>query len=73
MTIEELEKRKRDYQRRNDDLDKSIAQAKDELWSLRVRTIVASELARSAYEDAMRRAGIVKSFYGPYSPEKDED
>lgn len=36
----------------------------DELWELKVRSIAASELARSAMQSAMRTAGIVDSFMG---------
>ncbi|EPD19453.1 hypothetical protein BM51_1286 [Streptococcus pneumoniae] len=37
---------------------------------MKVRTIAASELARSALESALRSAGIVDTFYGPDNRKK---
>ena len=40
---------------------------------MKVRTIAASELARSALESAFRSAGIVGSFYGPDNGKKGKE
>lgn len=48
-----------------------IKEKEEELWELKVRSIAASELARSAMQSAMRTAGIVDSFYGPSAQSSD--
>lgn len=68
MTLEELKKRRDELIKDNEWMDNLIEQKEEELWGLKVRTIAASELARSAMQSALRTAGIVDTFYGPYNP-----
>ncbi|HEM6115801.1 TPA: hypothetical protein U2C09_000348 [Streptococcus suis] len=71
MNLEKLEQRRDELLQDNAWMDSLIKEKEEELWELKVRGIAASELARSAMQSALRTAGIVKSFYGPYniSPE----
>lgn len=68
MTLEELKKRRDELIKDNEWMDNLIEEKEEELWELKVRTIAASELARSAMQSALRTAGIVDTFYGPYNP-----
>lgn len=68
MTLEELEKRRDELIKDNEWMDNVIEEKEEELWELKVRIIAASELARSAMQSAVRTAGIVDTFYGPYNP-----
>lgn len=65
MDLEQLTKRRDELVKDNQWLDGLIQEKEEELWELKVRTIAASELARSAMQSALRTAGIVDSFYGP--------
>ncbi|MGT2845496.1 hypothetical protein ACVRZD_09810 [Streptococcus hongkongensis] len=53
-------------------MDGLIKEKEEELWEMKVRTIAASELARSAMQSALRSADIVDTFYRPYHPSNDE-
>ncbi|HFX4131559.1 hypothetical protein MK532_06485 [Streptococcus dysgalactiae] len=64
MNLEKLKQRRDELIRDNEWMDGLIKEKEDELWELKVRSIAASELARSAMQSAMRTAGIVDSFYG---------
>lgn len=70
MDLEQLKQRRDELTRDNEWMDGLIKEKEEELWELKVRSIAASELARSAMQSAMRTAGIVDSFYGPsaYGP-----
>ncbi|WP_409373735.1 hypothetical protein [Streptococcus suis] len=68
MTLEELKKRRDELIKDNEWMDNLIEEKEEELWELKVRTIAASELARSAMQSALRTAGIVDTFYGPHNP-----
>ncbi|WP_162011937.1 hypothetical protein [Streptococcus sp. S784/96/1] len=68
MNLEQLRKRRDELVQDNAWMDNLITEKEEELWELKVRGIAASELARSAMQSALRSAGIVESFYGPYNP-----
>ncbi|MCY7166152.1 hypothetical protein [Streptococcus gallolyticus] len=72
MNLEELKTRRDELIQDNEWMDDLIKEKEEELWELKIRTIAASELARSAMQSALRSAGIVDTFYGPYHPSKDE-
>ncbi|SFC41978.1 hypothetical protein SAMN05660328_102365 [Streptococcus gallolyticus] len=72
MTLEELKQRRDELIQDNEWMDDLIKEKEEELWELKIRTIAASELARSAMQSALRTAGIVDTFYGPYNPSKEE-
>lgn len=65
MDLEQLKRRRDELLKDNEWMDGLIKEKEEELWEVKVRTIAASELARSAMQSAMRTAGIVDSFYGP--------
>lgn len=65
MNLEQLKKRRYELVKENEWADNLIKKKEEELWEVKVRTIAASELARSALESAVRSAGIVDTFYGP--------
>ena len=65
MNLEELKQRRDELIKDNEWADGLIKRKEEELWEVKVRTIAASELARSALESAVRSAGIVDTFYGP--------
>lgn len=68
MNLEQLRQRRDELIQDNEWMDNLIKEKEEELWEVKVRTIAASELARSAMQSALRTAGIVESFYGPYKP-----
>lgn len=68
MNLEQLRQRRDELIQDNEWMDNLIKEKEGELWEVKVRTIAASELARSAMQSALRTAGIVESFYGPYKP-----
>lgn len=68
MDLEQLEQRRDELIKDNAWMDGLIKEKEEELWELKVRGIAAEELARSAMQSALRSAGIVDSFYGPYNP-----
>ncbi|EHI68851.1 hypothetical protein ACVRY7_10320 [Streptococcus ictaluri] len=70
MDLEQLKQRRDELIRDNEWMD-GLIKKKEELWELKVRSIAASELARSAMQSAMRTAGIVDSFYGPSAQSSD--
>ena len=70
MNLEELKTRRDELIEDNEWMDNLIKAKEEELWEMKVRTIVASELARSALESAVRSAGIVDTFYGPDNGKK---
>jgi hypothetical protein len=70
MNLEELKQRRDELIKDNEWADGLIKRKEEELWEVKVRTIAASELARSALESALRSAGIVDTFYGPYNGKK---
>ncbi|HGC9994087.1 TPA: hypothetical protein ACG6QC_001603 [Streptococcus agalactiae] len=70
MNLERLKQRRDELIRDNEWMD-GLIKEKEELWEVKVRTIAASELARSAMQSAMRTAGIVDSFYGPSAQSSD--
>lgn len=72
MDLEQLRKRRDELIQDNKWMDELVKQKEGELWELKVRTIAASELARSAIQSALRSAGIVDSFYGPSSQPTEE-
>lgn len=72
MNLEELKTRRDELIEDNEWMDNLIKEKEEELWEVKVRTIAASELARSAMQSALRTAGIVESFYGPYKPFPEE-
>ncbi|RSK10592.1 hypothetical protein D8804_01840 [Streptococcus oralis] len=65
MDLEQLKQRRDELIKDNEWADELIKKKEEELWEVKVRTIAASELARSALESAVRSAGIVDTFYGP--------
>ena len=65
MDLKQLKQRRDKLVRENQWMDNLIKEKEEELWEVKVRTIAASELARSALESALRSAGIVDTFYGP--------
>ena len=65
MDLEQLKQRRDELVKENQRMDNLIKEKEEELWEVKVRTIAASELARSALESALRSAGIVDTFYGP--------
>ncbi|RLU51756.1 hypothetical protein DIY07_09620 [Streptococcus iniae] len=65
MDLEQLKRRRDELIEDNEWMDDLIKEKEEELWEVKVRTIAASELARSAMQSALRTAGIVDSFYGP--------
>lgn len=67
MDLEQLKQRRDELIKDNEWADGLIKKKEEELWEVKVRTIAASELARSALESALRSAGIVDTFYGPYT------
>lgn len=71
MNLEKLKQRRDELIQDNEWMDELIKK-KEELWETKVRTIAASELARSAMQSALRTAGIVETFYGPNSELKGE-
>lgn len=73
MNLEELKTRRDELIEDNEWMDNLIKAKEEELWEMKVRTIVASELARSALESAVRSAGIVDTFYGPYNGKKGKE
>lgn len=70
MELEQLKQRRDELIKENQWMDNLIKEKEEELWEVKVRTIAASELARSALESALRSAGIVETFYGPDNGEK---
>lgn len=70
MNLEELKQRRDELIKDNEWADGLIKRKEEELWEVKVRTIAASELARSALESAVRSAGIVDIFYGPDNGKK---
>ena len=65
MDLEQLKQRRDKLIKDNEWADGLIKKKEEELWEVKVRTIAASELARSALESALRSVGIVDTFYGP--------
>ena len=65
MDLKQLKQRRDELIKENQWMDNLIKEKEEELWEMKVRTIAASELARSALESALRSAGIVDTFYGP--------
>ena len=63
MDLEQLKQRRDELIKENQWMDNLIKEKEEELWEVKVRTIAASELARSALESALRSAGIVDTFY----------
>lgn len=59
MNLEKLKQRRDELIRDNEWMDGLIKEKEEKLWELKVRSITASELARSAMQSAMRTAGIV--------------
>ncbi|AZR97239.1 hypothetical protein ACYKKI_09205 [Streptococcus suis] len=72
MNLEKLKQRRDELIQDNEWMDELIKKKEEELWETKVRTIAASELARSAMQSALRTAGIVDTFYEPYHPSNDE-
>ena len=70
MNLEELKQRRDELIKDNEWANGLIKRKEEELWEVKVRTIAASELARSALESAVRSAGIVDTFYGPDNGKK---
>lgn len=70
MDLEQLKQRRDELIKDNEWADGLIKKKEEELWEVKVRTIAASELARSALESALRSAGIVDTFYGPGNGKK---
>ncbi len=70
MNLEELKQRRDELIKDNEWADGLIKRKEEELWEVKVRTIAASELARSALESAVRSAGIVDTFYDPDNGKK---
>lgn len=73
MDLEQLKQRRDELIKDNEWADGLIKEKEEKLWEVKVRTIAASELARSALESAVRSAGIVDTFYGPYNGKKGEE
>ncbi|HEM3427605.1 hypothetical protein FAJ35_11450 [Streptococcus suis] len=72
MNLEKLKQRRDELIQDNEWMDELIKKKEEELWETKVRTIAASELARSAMQSALRTAGIVDTFYEPYHSSNDE-
>ena len=70
MNLEQLKRERDELIKDNEFMDNLIKEKEEKLWEVKVRTIVASELARSALESALRSAGIVDTFYGPDNGKK---
>ena len=70
MNLEQLKQERDELIKDNEFMDNLIKEKEEKLWEVKVRTIAASELARSALESALRSAGIVDTFYGPDSGKK---
>ena len=70
MNLEQLKQRRDELIKDNEWAAGLIKEKEEELWEVKVRTIAASELARSALESAVRSAGIVDTFYGPDNGKK---
>ncbi|RSI94018.1 hypothetical protein [Streptococcus mitis] len=70
MNLEQLKQERDELIKDNEFMDNLIKEKEEKLWEVKVRTIVASELARSALESALRSAGIVDTFYGPDNGKK---
>ena len=70
MNLEQLKQRRDELVKENEWADGLIKEKEEKLWEVKVRTIAASELARSALESAVRSAGIVDTFYGPDNGKK---
>ena len=73
MDLEQLKQRRDELIKDNEWADELIKKKEEELWEVKVRTIAASELARSALESAVRSAGIVDTFYGPDNGKKGKE
>lgn len=73
MDLEQLKQRRDELIKDNEWADGLIKEKEEKLWEVKVRTIAASELARSALESAVRSAGIVDTFYGPDNGKKGEE
>lgn len=70
MYLEQLKQRRDELVKENEWAAGLIKEKEEKLWEVKVRTIAASELARSALESAVRSAGIVDTFYGPDNGKK---
>ena len=70
MNLEQLKQERDELIKDNEFMDNLIKVKEEKLWEVKVRTIAASELARSALESAVRSAGIVDTFYGPDNGKK---
>ena len=70
MNLEQLKQERDELIKDNEFMDNLIKDKEEKLWEVKVRTIAASELARSALESALRSAGIVDTFYGPDNGKK---
>lgn len=70
MNLEQLKQERDELIKDNEFMDNLIKEKEEKLWEVKVRTIAASELARSALESALRSAGIVDTFYGPDNRKK---
>ncbi len=70
MNLEQLKQERDELIKDNEFMDNLIKVKEEKLWEVKVRTIAASELARSALESALRSAGIVDTFYGPDNGKK---
>ena len=73
MDLEQLKQRRDELIKDNEWADGLIKKKEEELWVVKVRTIAATELPRSALESAVRSAGIVDTFYGPDNGKKGKD
>ena len=73
MDLEQLKQRRDELIKDNEWANGLIKEKEEKLWEVKVRTIAASELARSALESAVRSAGIVDTFYGPDNGKKGEE
>ena len=70
MNLEQLKQERDELIKDNEFMDNLIKEKEEKLWEVKVRTIAASELARSALESALRSAGILDTFYGPDNGKK---
>lgn len=70
MNLEQLKQERDELIKDNEFMDNLIKEKEEKLWEVKVRTIAASELARSALESALRSAGIVDTIYGPDNGKK---
>ena len=73
MNLEQLKQERDELIKDNEFMDNLIKEKEEKLWEVKVRTIAASELARSALESAVRSAGIVDTFYGPDNGKKGKE